>query len=170
MEWITPIFDRTIEDVDQVLMLINVIQQDGWNNVDDDVKSQFLGELRGTFNKVTIERIINNTKYLEEKLLSLGYNPQITHQKDVWSYSDIPTITDLTELVSNLQNLIDCFYNITGTLPTDMSTLEFDEVNDMERVLYDINRYSDRVDKRRLYCGTVMCGQSKIGGFAWKTE
>lgn len=170
MEWITPIFDRTIEDVDQVLMLINVIQQDGWSNVDDDIKSQFLGELRGTFSKATIERIINNTKYLEARLLEHGYNPSITHQKDIWEYSDIPTINDLTELVSNLQRLIDCFYDVTGTLPTDMSTLEFDEVNDMERVLYDINQYMDWIGGHSLYCGTVACGQSKIGGFTWKTE
>lgn len=171
MEWITPIFDRTSDDVANVLALINVIQVDGWDSLPADDQEKFLGELRGTFSKVTIERIINNTQFLVDKLYEYGYNKApIVYQKGTWAYSDIPTISDLNLLVRNLQALLDTFYNVTGELPSDLSTVELDEVNAIERALFDINAHIDKISEHRLWCGTVACGQTVVGGLKWKTE
>ena len=168
MEWITPIFDRSQADIASVRSLINEIKEVGWGNLDEDSRNYFLGEIRGTFSKITYERVINNTQYLEQRLLKYGYNPKITHQKLTYAYSDIPTISQIKQSVSNLQKLLDCFYNVTGELPGDVTFLDIFKINAMEECLYDIGRYLTRTDGHVLRCGTVSCNQTVVGGLRWR--
>lgn len=168
MEWITPIFDRTSTDLESVRALIQEIKSVGWNNLDEDSRNYFLGEIRGTFSKTTYERIINNTQYLKQRLLDYGYNPKIQFQPLNYDFSDIPIVSELLVTVSNLQKLIDCFYNVTGELPSDVTYLDIEKVNAMEKCLHDIDRYLTRTDGHILYCGTVSCNQTVVGGLRWR--
>ena len=170
MEWITPIFDRTVDDVANVKAII----QEFLRNPDEQTRQQLLGELRGTISTTTMNRIINNTQFIEEKLLKYGYNPKITHQKLNWSFSEIPELPVFVEMVRNLKALLKCFYEVSASsadLSEEMLNLiDFNEVNAMEKILYDITVHLDLISQRRLWCGTTWSGATVVGGFGWKIE
>ena len=168
LEWIDPIFDRAETDVESVKALIMEIKEVGWNNLDEDSRNYFLGEIRGTFSKTTYERILNNIQYLSQRLIRYGYNPKVYKQPMSYEFSDIPTIDDIGKTVQNLKSIVDCFYDITVELPDDVNYLDINKVNAMEQSLYDVDRYLSRTDGNNLRCGTVNCNQTVVGGLRWR--
>ena len=168
LEWIDPIFDRTETDIESVKALIMEIKEVGWNNLDADSRNYFLGEIRGTFSKVTYERILNNIQYLSQRLIRYGYNPKVYKQPMTYEFSDIPTLNDIEKTVQNLKSIVDCFYDITVELPDDVNYLDIIKVNAMEQSLYDVDRYLSRTDGNNLRCGTVNCNQTVVGGLRWR--
>lgn len=168
MSWLEPIFDRTAQDIENVKTLIQTIQSSGWSSLSVEQKQQFLGELRGTLSRETLERIINNMYYLESRLFQHGYYPKIpTRLKNEWNLKEVPTLVQLTQLCEDLQQLVDCFYSVTREVPDDMSFVDFQKVNDMEKVEWDINDGLDKIDAHKLYCGQPYCGQTVVGGLLY---
>lgn len=168
MSWIEPIFDRTSQDVINVKALIRVIQSDGWDSLTEEDKNTFLGELRGTFSSTTFNRIIENTYSLKEYLLSCGYKPEGLNDVPIgWTDSDIIDIYTLVWVVDNIQLLIECFYEVEDQLPTDLLVLDFEKVNAIEKVEWDIKYWLDKIKEHKLYCGQPSCGQTVIGGLLY---
>lgn len=168
MSWLEPIFDRTLQDILNVKAQIEHIQQSGWATFSTDEQNAFLGELRGTFSKVTIERIINNIYYLEQLLLQHGYSPRLpTRPKTSWEYSDVPTFELLTQLVDDIQQLVDCSYEAARQLPQDLTYLDYQKVNDIEYVQWNIKWFIEKIEEHVLYCGQPKCGQTVVGGLLY---
>ena len=168
MSWIEPIFDRTLQDISNVKSQLAYIQQTGWSTLSATEKNNFLGELRGTFGKTTLERIINNIYYLEEVLLAHGYNPVLPMRLGKsWSFSSIVTFNQLKGLVADVQALVDCSYNTIRNLPKDVTYLDYQMVNDIEHVMWNINWFIGKIEEHILYCGQAKCGQTVVGGLLY---
>lgn len=168
MSWIQPIIDRTSQDIINVKAFIKVIQSDGWNSLTTEDKNKFLGELRGTFSSTTINRIINNIYYLEQYLVQCGYLPKLSYSLSAdWTNSELVTLDTLNKVVTDIQNLIDCFYEVSHALPTDLAVLTFEKVNTIENVEWDIKYWLDKINQHKLYCGQPFCGQTVVGGLLY---
>ena len=141
MAWITPITDRTLLEVNELIAVRTKIQATGmasltvaelvlwWGNeslylygVDDplytsdllallSIESSDIGEVRGALNIIDLNRIEDNIIYLRDQLLSNGYGSIITPRASAWVMEDIPYI------VEEINRIRANVRNLVGMLP-----------------------------------------------------
>lgn len=131
-EWLSPIYDRTQEDIEFAISKITE-----WLN-----DSSFVPyDLKGCLNVADLNRIEGNIEYLSEYLSQLGY-PSAVHIRK-WSVEDIPIEQDTTRIVENIQSIIDGFLQPTNTPPLPDNMLTFGNINAIEENLYLIKYLLD---------------------------
>lgn len=121
MPWITPVFDRTLEDA-------------------------VYGNPKGCVDAVTLNRIEGNTNYLFQRFkehhipYGIDYVP-VLRAWDRTKYIRVSTFNDIKHNIMHLR--ASAFrYNSTPIL-TDSQAYDgvpYTELNDMEKILYDINQ------------------------------
>lgn len=127
-----------IERVDNDVI---VLDGDGRAIVEDDaliVKIGVVYDLKGCLNTIDINRIEDNIAFLSEKLIALGYIPDVSTKQ--WSKDYLPTEIDIQRIIDNIRSLISSFYQVSNapTLPSKMSS--YDDVNQIERNI-DLIKY-----------------------------
>jgi len=132
MPWITPIFDRTEQDVRDARAAIAE-----WLTAPE---SATVHDLKGALNPSDMNRIEGNMEYLADELTSQGYAvPTMEHRTD-WSYADYSDLTPnweangLTRILQNLADILDVLPNdlIETEVPDGMLTYE--QINDIEEI------------------------------------
>lgn len=138
----TPIFDRTQANVNNVKSGIN-----------DD---------KGAFLYTVANRIENNSKYISTLLNSLGYN--ITIDTKEWTREDIPKIEDINRMKNNLEKIKQgyTYFTTTPNVDTSKISLNFNDINDMEKILFDINELIKYMSQNFIYGGVANSGQNRI--------
>lgn len=150
----TLITDRTQADVDRVKQLA----AKGWQNMIDEEKTEWNGELKGTYNASDLNRVESAVKYLSELLAELpnalkAYAEQrgvhwdaffdvpydataygVTVKTD-WVMSDIPTPSDMVRYLANVVLLRNALQYATADLPSGMDNLTHDGANAIEQAL-----------------------------------
>ena len=141
-EWITPIYDRTQEDVD---FAISKIAE--WI-VDD---SAIIYDLKGCLNASDINRIEGNISYLSKQLRKFGYTANTSIKE--WNTAGLPTDADITRIINNVREIIASYYqqNIAPELPPSMQS--YNDINAIEKNLQLIKELLD-----------VMINSFKISG------
>lgn len=138
----TPIFDRTQTNVNNVKRGIN-----------DD---------KGAFLYTVANRIENNSKYISILLTSLGYSISIETKE--WAREDIPNIEDINRMKNNLEKIKQGYTYFTTTPNADTSkiSLNFVDINDMEKILFDINELIKYMSQNFIYSGVANSGQNRV--------
>lgn len=130
IEYILPVFvyDRTKADVDRVLEL----RQIGWDNMTSAQKKEWLGGMKGVFNRSDIKRNENNCYVLAQLL-----NVSIVTRKD--NLPDIPDAAYFGNLLKNVAALRERGYLHANTPAVPEAPINtFEKLNDIEKILYDI--------------------------------
>jgi hypothetical protein len=146
-EWIEPIFDRTIEDVNHAMAKIEEWKQTGTTDVVD---------LKGCLNVSDFNRIDGNIQYLKERLIPLYYFPSIKHV--VWDGDDLPTQQDITLLLNSLSNTITAYFKPNNAPAVPSTMLTYTQINDIEQNLYLLKKMLDNMVASFRECGTFNCG------------
>lgn len=138
----TPVFDRTQVNVDNVKKGIN-----------DD---------KGAFLYTVANRIENNSKYISNLLTFYGYTTYVDTRE--WKREDIPNIDDINRMKNNLNILKKSFfvYKTTPNVNTNKTSINFTDVNNMEKILYDIEKLIVLLDKQYIYGGVFVSGQNRL--------
>ena len=103
-------------------------------------KAEWLGgEMKGAYNASDLNRVGSAVEYLTDTLYSMGYNVPTVHKTD-WAETDIPTQSQMTTYLQNIQNLRDCLPYVAPDAPTDMTGLTYQEANNIEEILYTLER------------------------------
>ena len=146
MAWITPVYDRTLSDVDEAIRVLTELKNGGNGAV---------SELKGCFNATDMNRIEGNIRYLADTLTTLYYFTSVTTKS--WGKEGLPTVTDINRLMQNVKNIRASYYQPTGmpTLPSNLTT--FTEVNNLERSLSKYKSYLDNMINSFRECGTFEC-------------
>lgn len=124
-EWITPIFDRTITDVELAIKTINDWKESG--NVS-------MHDLKGCLNYTDLNRIENNVQYLSETIVSLGYKHGTQTRK--WTRGDIPTAQDILRISNNIKAMINAFCQMPSAPPLTDDLSTYNSINSVEENLY----------------------------------
>lgn len=114
---------------------------------------------RGTLTINTLNRIENKQKDLKTAINSMGYyNTPITNKE--WSYVDIFYSGDFERILNNINYLRHSFftYNDTPITPNNKYT-NYQVINDVENILYDIGEMINDVKSLYVECGEVECGE-----------
>ena len=148
------IFDRTQNDVDTAILL-------------RDTKVKKFEELtvieiatleKGTFTINTLNRIENKQDELKNLFNDMGYwNTQITNK--VWGENDIFNVDDFQRILDNTNILRQAFFVYKDTPNTPPISYHWQDINALEKILYDLDVMINDVKSHYKECGTFVCGE-----------
>lgn len=159
----TLITDRTQADVDRVRILaaLWVTLPDGtlqWTGTADEL-TEYMAGLKGSYNASDLNRVEGAVTYVAQRLKEFGY--QITVQAGrTWTVTDEPTSAMVQPILSNVAALRAALAVPAGTphVPPDMETMTYQEANDIEKILADIDHLLTNAAASFRHCGAAVCG------------
>jgi hypothetical protein len=158
------IFDRTQNDVDTAIRLINEkVKFDPVTmqpiNPEALTETEIVTLEKGTLTINTLNRIENKQEELKNLFNDMGYwNTPITNK--VWDFSGIFKGEDFDRILKNLEMLKNAFfvYKNTPNIP-DNNYRKYQTINDVEKILYDLDVMINDVKSHYRECGNFECGE-----------
>lgn len=156
------ITDRTQRDV----MRWRQLRDKGLAGMTEAERAEwFSGTMKGAYNVSDLNRVGLALNTIRDRLAAAGYAaPDIFTARQDWQTGELFTASDLSyylACVSTVRNAITQF-KTTPPVPTDSGALDYQEANNIEQILMDINRIIDNMTAAFLFLGDVTSGE--IGG------
>ena len=160
IDFSTLITDRTDADFKHWEYLRNK----GYANMSQTERAEWLsGSMKGSYNASDLNRVGEALNYLQDKLNNAGY---MTYQrmftaKTDWTVASIPTAEDLTyylKCVSHIRDALTLF-DETPRAPIDTGTLNIEEANNIEKILFDVETLITNMFVSRFYCNDLYSGE-----------
>nr|DAT44254.1 MAG TPA: hypothetical protein [Caudoviricetes sp.] len=150
------ITDRTQADVDRVRQLA----QKGFGNMTADEKTEWLNGLKGAYNASDLNRVGAAVAYVAGRLTGYGYVVSVSPRQD-WQVADIPTQESMTAYLADVAALRAALTVAAGTpeVPEDMERLTWQEANDIEQILVDVDELLTRMAAAWFYSGEIYAGE-----------
>lgn len=150
------ITDRTQEDVDRVRQLA----QKGFGNMTADEKTEWLNGLKGAYNASDLNRVGAAVAYVAGRLKGYGYAVSVSPRQD-WQVSDIPTPESMTAYLADVAALRAALTVAADTpeVPEDMERLTWQEANDIEQILLDVDALVTNMAAAWFYSGDLYAGE-----------
>ncbi len=148
------IFDRTKADVDAALSIRSDCVQKG-----TELTAKQIEQLeRGTITINTLNRIENKQKSLKSLSNAMGYWNTPTTNKE-WQYTDIFDEVNFQRIIDNLDILRNAFFVFKNTPKTPPVSYHYEDINALEKMLFDLDVMINDVKSRYRRCGTFRCGE-----------
>lgn len=150
------ITDRTQADVDRVRQLA----QKGFGNMTAAEKTEWLNGLKGAYNASDLNRVGAAVAYVARRLKGYGYAVSVSPRQD-WQVSDIPTQESMTAYLADVAALRAALTVAADTpeVPEDMERLTWQEANDIEQILVDVDELLTRMAAAWFYSGELYAGE-----------
>lgn len=149
------IFDRTQNDVDTAIIL----RREKVQTFQELTESEIATLEKGTLTINTLNRIESKQEELKNLFNDIGYwnTPISTRQ---WAYGDIFVGTQFDRILNNLEILIKAFfiYKNTPNVP-DNNYRKYQTINDVEKIIYDLDVMINDVKSHYRECGTFESGE-----------
>lgn len=130
------IFDRTQSDVSRVQSLTQKMIA---GTATDAEREEWLGGMKGAYNAADLNRVGEAVEYLSDTLQALGYSVETSPKTD-WTEADIPTQLQMKTYLENIRKLRDKLPYAAPDAPTDMTGFSYQEANNVEEILYALER------------------------------
>lgn len=163
----TLITDRTQADVDRVAALTALwaTQADGtiqWTGTSAEL-AEYMAGLRGAYTACDWTRVSGAMTWLAQRLQSCGYAVSLL-PLPVYDGNGIPLETPAENYLANVSALRAALavFPTTPAVPPDMEGLTWQEANDIERILADLDRLLDYMAAAYRHCGAAVCGGSGL--------
>lgn len=150
------ITDRTQADVDRVRQLA----KKGFGNMTADEKTEWLNGLKGAYNASDLNRVGAAVAYVAGRLTGYGYAVNVSPRQD-WQGADIPTPESMTAYLADVAALRAALTVAAGTpeVPEDMEQLTWQEANNIEQILVDVDELLTRMAAAWFYSGDLYAGE-----------
>lgn len=148
------ITDRTQEDVDSAKNIIDSKVKLFLELTDEDL----ITLERGTIGIGTINRIGSKQEELKNKMETNGYFVENIITK-TWDYNDIFDETDFLQLINNTILLKEAFFVYSDTPANIYLSYDYENINNLEKILVDIEKILDYMIANFRECGTFYSGE-----------
>lgn len=149
--WQTPIFDRTFQDIlyakEQLALCIKN-------------KATVMTDFKGCLNVSDINRIEENTQYIQEQLELIGFIASVETQ--TWNINGLPNTNDVARIIQNINNLIEAYYRIPELEPLPINMILFEDINAIEQNLYILKKSIDEYLINKPTAGTFYSGKRRL--------
>lgn len=150
------ITDRTKEDVARALKL----SEKGLENMTAAELEEYLAGLKGAYNASDMNRVESAVKYIADRFTVVGMHPEV----DVHVLWDRSMYPDPAEMYRYLANIITLRALLTMAedvpqVPPDMDKLNYEEANDIEKILLAVDDAITRISKSWYYSGDIYAGE-----------
>ena len=151
------ITNRTQEDVNTAIDLIN----EKIKNFEKLTSAEIKILERGTITINTLNRIENKQDELKYLFNYMGYwNTNISNYTwEYWEYTDIFDVVNFQRIIYNLNVLRDAFFVYKDTPNTPPVSYHYNDINALEKILYDLDVMINDVKANYRYCGEFECGE-----------
>ncbi len=146
------IFDRTQTDVNTAKTLIETKVKKFITLTDAEATTLE----RGTLTINTLNRIESKLAELQTLLNSMGYFTE-EFTSSTWTYSDYFHQSDFDKMLNSLNKLKNAFFVSVTDVPND-NYRQYQTINSVEKILYDIERLIGVMKNNYRKCGTFECG------------
>ena len=148
------IFDRTAADVAKAQSIrLNKVQK-GIELTAEDIETLE----RGTITINTLNRIESKQTILKNLMNSAGYyNTPVINK--TWEYTDIFERNDFQRILDNCNVLKKAFFERKGTPTTPDISFDFETINSLEKIIFDLDIMINDVKSCYRQCGTFQCGE-----------
>lgn len=147
------IFDRTLEDVNNSKKIREEKVKKGIALSQEEVDVLE----KGFITIATLNRIESKQQDLKKTFNEMGYyGTQITNKS--WSMSGYFLQSDLNRIVKNNDILKNAYFIFSSTPTNAGSKAYFEDLNKIEKMLYDLEIMADDMKKYFKICGTFQCG------------
>lgn len=146
------IFDRTQEDVDAAISLRNQKVKKFENLTNEEINTLE----RGTITINTLNRIENKQAEISELLSQLSINVEIENKN--WEETQIFNRAEFQRILDNLNVLVKSFCVYSNTPDVPEISYHYDDINAIEKVLFDLEELHNKALKSFIYCGITHCG------------
>lgn len=157
------IFDRTQNDVDTAIRLRNEkVKFDPITMQPINPEELTEGEIatleKGTITYNTLNRIENKQDELKNLFNDMGYwNTPITNK--VWIENDIFNVDEFQRILDNTNVLRRAFFVYKDTPNTPPIFYHWQDINALEKILYDLDVMINDVKSNYRECGTFESGE-----------
>ena len=146
------IFDRTQEDINAAISLRNQKVKEF-----EILTSEEINTLeRGTITINTLNRIENKQIEIAELFSQLSINVDIENKN--WEETQIFNQSEFQRILDNLNELVKSFYVYSNTPNVPKISYHFEDINAIEKILFDLEDLYNKLLKSFVYCGTLYCG------------
>ena len=125
---------------------------------------------KGHYNVSDLNRVSEAVQYIAELLKGYGYKVDydpilIQHGTSTtsdltWKRNDIPIKSQMDQYIKNIRSVREAFpvYETTPVVPLGMDQLTWEQANDIEKILFDLNEIITKMEKAWLYSGDLYSG------------
>lgn len=112
------------------------------------------------YNASDLNRVGHNVTYLAGLLGGYGYAVTVTGRTD-WAVGEIPSKADMDAYLADVAALRGAVavMSTTPEVPESMSRLKWDEANDIEQILRDVDELIIKMAAAWVYCGEIYGGE-----------
>lgn len=148
------IFDRTQNDVDTAILLRDTKVK----KFETLTESEIATLEKGTITINTLNRIESKQEELKNLFNDMGYWNTPTTNK-TWDFSGIFKGEEFDRILNNLEILRKAFfaYKNTPDIPNN-NYRKYQTINDVEKILYDLDVMINDIKSYYKECGTFECG------------
>lgn len=152
----TLITDRTQSDVARVSYLAQKVAR---RTATDEERAEYLFDLKGAYNASDLNRVGAAVEYVAERLNGYGYAVCVSPKKD-WKVEDFPTSAQMTAYLADIAALRSMLTvaQVTPEVPEDMEKLTWQEANDIEKILVDLDAMVTLMAAAWFYSGAQVAG------------
>ena len=148
------IFDRTQNDVDTAILLRDTKVKKFETLTESEIATLEKGML--TIN--TLNRIETKQRRIKKSFYAMGYwNTPITNK--TWGENDIFNEDEFQRILDNTNVLRQAFFVYKDTPNTPPISYYWDDINALEKILYDLDVMISNVKADYRYCGEFECGE-----------
>ena len=148
------IFDRTQNDVDAAI----VLRREKVQTFQELTENEFATLEKGTITYNTLNRIEDKQDELKNLFNDMGYwNTPITNK--VWGENDIFNVVEFQRILDNTNVLRQAFFVYKATPNTPPVSYHYNDINALEKILYDLDVMINYVKSNYRECGTFECGE-----------
>lgn len=154
----TLVTDRTAADLARWLNLRNK----GYARMTEAERAEWDSGMKGAYNASDLNRVGEALNYLRDRLAEARYMLQSDFvAKTDWTESDIPAAKDVTNYLRYVSVIREALaqYATTPATPTYTGGLDYQEANDIEKILVDVDQLITNMQAHRYYCGELFCGE-----------
>ena len=148
------IFDRIQSDVDTAIRLRDTKVK----NFQELTESEIATLEKGTITYNTLNRIENKQEELKNLFNDMGYwNTPITNKE--WGENDIFSADEFQRILNNTNILRQAFFVYNDTPNTPHISYHWQDINALEKILYDLDVMINDVKSHYIECGTFESGE-----------
>ena len=147
------IFDRTQNDVDTAIRL----RKEKVQNFQELTENEIAILEKGTLTINTINRIETKQDELKNLFNEMGYWNTTTINK-MWGENDIFNVDEFQRILDNTNVLRQAFFVYKDTPNTPPISYYWQDINALEKILYDLDVMINDVKNNYRECGTFNCG------------
>ena len=151
------ITNRTRADVDRVIRLAHK-----WSEgvITDAEKQEFLSHMKGSYSESDLNRVGAAVAVLTERLRDAGIYRDTVAKSD-WQETDTFRENDLSYYLEDIHRIRSALNVLpsTPTVPADLQGLTWQEANDIEQILEDVDMLITNMEQAWFYSGDLYAGE-----------